>query len=102
MRVCLVTTEYPPGPMGGVGTYTTILPRLLVDAGHEVTVLTKRFGDALEYENQNGVEVYRLPIYYEYTGAAERLDDELFTLETRYLRSFISIYAREVSRKLPE
>lgn len=102
MRICLVTTEYPPGPMGGVGTYSVILPPLLVAAGHEVTVLTKHFGEAPACETVDGVAIHRLPHSHEYTGAADKVDDELFHLEMHSLRSYVGVFAREVWRKLAE
>ena len=41
MHICIVTTEYLPGPGGGVATYNAIISQLLVQAGHEVTVVVK-------------------------------------------------------------
>lgn len=102
MHICLATTEYPPGPMGGVGTYSTIMPRLLAQAGHEVCVLAKQLGDAPEYEVIDGYEVYRLPTEHKWTGDEAKADDELFAAEMHSLRSYVGIFAREVCRKLAE
>src|SRR5690606_15924722 len=103
MRICFVATEYPPGPMGGAGTYTLLMTRLLAQAGHEVTLLTKRLDpQSPEYEDHGALQIFRLPVYYEYTGAAERADDELFCIEMHWVRSFVGIYAREVSRKITQ
>ncbi len=41
MHICLVSREYPPNPMGGIGTYVANMARVLADAGHRVSVLTK-------------------------------------------------------------
>ena len=50
MHICIVTTEYLPGPGGGVATYTAIVSQLLVQAGHEVTVVVKQEGDQCPWE----------------------------------------------------
>ncbi|MBN1404322.1 MAG: glycosyltransferase [Opitutales bacterium] len=100
MRICLVTTEYPPGPMGGVGTYATIMPYLLVGEGHEVVILTKHFDGSKPYERINGCEIHRLKTDYAWTGAED--DDELIAAEMRSLRSYVGIFSREVHRKIME
>ncbi len=40
MRICLVSQEYPPGYVGGIGTQTLVKARGLLELGHEVEVLT--------------------------------------------------------------
>ncbi len=102
MRICLVTTEYPPGPMGGVGTYSIILPPILRARGHSVTILTKHFEGSSLHEVVDGVDVHRLPQQHLYTGAEDKVDDELFDLEMRSLRSYVGVFAREAWRKLAE
>lgn len=67
MNLCLVTREYPPNPLGGIGTYVVNLCRLLARAGHEVTVLTQASPHASEAGldqpvfNEDRVRVYYLP-----------------------------------------
>jgi len=46
MHVCLVSREYPPNPMGGIGTYVVNMARILALAGHTVSVLTQAHPDA--------------------------------------------------------
>jgi glycosyltransferase involved in cell wall biosynthesis len=86
--------------MGGVGTYATIMPRLLAKAGHEVTVLAKAFEGAPREENADGYAVYRLTTEYPWTGDKTKEDDELFDAEMRSLRSYTGVFAREVARKI--
>jgi glycosyltransferase involved in cell wall biosynthesis len=100
MRICLVTSEYPPGPMGGVGTYATIMPRLLTEAGHEVVLLAKFFDGAARQETVDGYEVHRLTTEYKWTGDKAKEDNELFDAEMRSLRSYVGVFAREVARKI--
>lgn len=57
MRLALVCDEYPPGPHGGVGTFTCDLAEGLAGAGHEVTVVVTELGP---------------PGYWSETGEAER------------------------------
>src|SRR5262245_51956678 len=69
MRLCFICNEYPPGPHGGIGTFTQVMARSLVRAGHEVRVVGAYPRDyhAPAYENDHGVEVWR------FHGATHRL-----------------------------
>jgi glycosyltransferase involved in cell wall biosynthesis len=61
--ICLICPEYPPGPHGGVGTLMQVLARGLVKIGYEVRVIgvfTKRYHFAPDYEEDNGVKVWRI------------------------------------------
>lgn len=68
MRVCFICNEYPPGPHGGIGTFTQLMARALVRAGNEVRVVGGYSSDypAPAYEEDNGVRVWR------FTGAIHR------------------------------
>ena len=88
--------------MGGVGTYATIMPRLLTLAGHDVTVLAKHFNSAVRQEKVDGYEVFRLTTDYAWTGDEAKSDDELWSMEMHSLRSYVGIFAREVQKKLAE
>jgi len=41
LRICLVSQEYPPGKIGGIGRYTSILASKLASKGHFVHIITK-------------------------------------------------------------
>jgi len=41
LRICLVTQEYPPGKIGGIGRYSNILATKLASKGHIVHIVTK-------------------------------------------------------------
>ncbi len=62
MKLGLICYEYPPGPHGGVGTFTQLLARELVAAGHEVRVagIYPPSYPAPDYEVDHGVQVWRL------------------------------------------
>jgi glycosyltransferase involved in cell wall biosynthesis len=62
MRICLVSQEYPPGYVGGIGTQTRVKARGLLDQGHDVEVLTagEESGPALATRVQEGVTVHAL------------------------------------------
>jgi len=62
MRICFLCNEYPPGPHGGIGSFTQTLARALVGAGHGVRVIGAYPADhpGVSHEVDDGVEVWRL------------------------------------------
>jgi glycosyltransferase involved in cell wall biosynthesis len=64
LRICLICNEYPPGLHGGIGSFTQMLGRALVRAGHSVRVLGLYRREAAQPACQadQGVDVRRLPI----------------------------------------
>lgn len=53
---------YPDPGSGGTGRYVYETSRRLVDAGHQVSVVTRRRGDVPERESIEGIDVYRYDI----------------------------------------
>lgn len=62
MTILYICDEYPPGMNGGIGTSVQLLSRELVNQGHKVFVvgLYSYYYGQDDYENDKGVEVYRL------------------------------------------
>ena len=60
MKILMLTWEYPPRIVGGIARVVHDLSKRLIKDGHEVTVITYRDGNVPEYENDKGVEVYRV------------------------------------------
>ena len=66
MKILMLTWEYPPRIVGGIARVVHDLSHRLVKDGHEVTVVTYKdanIPNLAEYENDNGVEVYRVENY---------------------------------------
>jgi len=63
MKILMLTWEYPPRIVGGIARVVHDLSKRLIKDGHEVTVVTYRDGDSPYYENDKGVEVYRVDNY---------------------------------------
>ena len=63
MKILMLTWEYPPRIVGGIARVVHDLSHKLVKEGHEVTVVTYKEGDSLEFENDKGVKVYRVQNY---------------------------------------
>lgn len=63
MKPLILSWEYPPRIVGGLGTHVHMLTQNLNEAGIKVTVLTRGYKDLPDYENINGIEVYRVPVY---------------------------------------
>ena len=63
MRILMLTWEYPPRIVGGIARVVHDLSHKLIKEGHEVTVVTYKDGNTQYYENDKGVEVYRVDNY---------------------------------------
>jgi glycogen(starch) synthase len=61
MRVLMVSWEYPPVVVGGLGRHVHALATALAAAGHEVTVVTRHGEGAPLDEVSDGVRVVRAP-----------------------------------------
>lgn len=61
MHICFLCNEYPPGPHGGVGSFTRALGRGLASRGHRITALGIYPRDRAGEEDDCGVRVVRLP-----------------------------------------
>ena len=66
MNICLVCSEYPPGPHGGIGTATQLVAQGLRRSGHQVRVagVYSPFYPGPDYEAAEGIQVwrYRMPL----------------------------------------
>ena len=60
MRILMLTWEYPPRIVGGIARVVHDLSKRLIKDGHDVTVVTYREGNLPYYENDKGVNVYRV------------------------------------------
>ena len=64
MKILMLTWEYPPRIVGGIARVVHDLSKRLIKDGHEVTVVTYRDNTGVpEYENDKGVNVYRVDNY---------------------------------------
>ncbi len=57
---CIFSAQYLPH-MGGVERYTYNLAKKLVEMGNKVTVVTSNLQNLAEYEEMEGIRVYRMP-----------------------------------------
>ncbi len=60
MKILMLSWEYPPRVVGGIARVVHDLSHKLVNEGHEVTVVTYRDGNVPYYEDDDGVDVYRV------------------------------------------
>lgn len=61
MRVLMLSWEYPPKVVGGLGRHVGALARTLVTQGHEVHVVTRSHEHVPSEEQLEGVHVVRVP-----------------------------------------
>ena len=60
MKILMLSWEYPPRIVGGISRVVHDLSHRLTQDGHEITVITYRDGDVPYFEDDNGVQVYRV------------------------------------------
>lgn len=63
MKICLLSKDYPPNFVGGVGTYVLEISRALAGLGHEVHVLTGAGAGSAGEFLEEGVHVHRFSIH---------------------------------------
>jgi glycosyltransferase involved in cell wall biosynthesis len=62
MKICLVSTEYPPETGGGgIGTQTHLKAVGLAARGHEVHVVSSSAGDGASVADDAGATIHRIP-----------------------------------------
>jgi len=62
MHLCFLTLEYPTRPpWGGIATYIRELTHVLIELGHQCTVICVLPGSEGEVEQDDGVEVHFVP-----------------------------------------
>ncbi|MFC0270002.1 glycosyltransferase family 4 protein [Metabacillus herbersteinensis] len=72
LRILMLTTEYPPNIIGGLGRHVGDLSISLQELGHEVTVITLSTTQSESYEEVDGVRVYRVvPIQTTFSNLIE-------------------------------
>jgi glycogen synthase len=60
-RVLMLSWEYPPAVVGGLGRHVAALATALTAAGHDITVVTRDAPGAPAEERLDGVRVVRVP-----------------------------------------
>jgi len=63
LRVMILSWEYPPRIVGGLGRHVYHLATSLASEGIKVHVVTKDYPGAPEYEESEGVHIYRVVSY---------------------------------------
>jgi glycogen synthase len=86
-RVLMLSWEYPPVVVGGLGRHVHALSTALVAAGHEVTVVTRHAPGAPREEYAEGVRIVRAPE-----------DPPLFPLDTSNLLAWTMAFNHTLTR----
>lgn len=111
-RICIFSAQYLPH-MGGVERYTFNLSKKLIENGNEVVVVTSNVQNLPEYEEMDGVLIYRLPCFdlldgrypvlkcdKKFWGIHKRLKKEQFDMVIVNTRFYIhSLYGMLFARK---
>ncbi len=87
LRILMLSWEYPPVVVGGLGRHVHALATSLAAAGHRVTVVTRHAPDAPLEEVREGVRVVRAPE-----------DPPLFPLATPSLLAWTMVFNHSLTR----
>ncbi len=60
MKILMLSWEYPPRVVGGIARVVHDLSHRLLSDGHEVTVVTYKDGNVPYFEDDDGIQVYRV------------------------------------------
>lgn len=60
LRICFISQDYPPGPVGGIAVWTHTIATALAALGHEVSVVA-RTKEHPRVDLEHGVWVHRIP-----------------------------------------
>jgi glycosyltransferase involved in cell wall biosynthesis len=91
-RLFVINSEYPPIG-GGAGNASANIARCLSESGHEVTVVTARFGDLPHLETDDGVTIHRIP-------TLRRKQDRSDALEQLAFIAFASLRTLGLARRI--
>lgn len=81
MRILMFSWEYPPRIIGGIARHLQGLSEALVKKNCEVLVSTLSHPEAKEYEEVNGVKIYRVPHFrFQYSDFLSSVREFNFTL----------------------
>lgn len=60
LKICFISQDYPPGPVGGIAVWTHTLATALAARGHEISVVTRSTAHP-RVDFEGGVWVHRIP-----------------------------------------
>lgn len=64
MKILMLSDLYPP-LLGGIETHVQSLSKGLSQRGHEISICTIRQQDAAQYEEEEGIKIYRLDGFFQ-------------------------------------
>lgn len=94
MRILMLSWEYPPHSVGGMGRHVTELARYLVEQGIELHLVTPLLRGGKRHEMQDGVHIHRV--------AAPSMADYSFVPFVRQTNIVLERAARRIQKKLGE
>jgi hypothetical protein len=74
LRICFLSQDYPPGPVGGIAIWTHTMATALAARGHEVSVVTRGEGHH-RVDFEDGVWVHRIPLRHHAGREAPSMPD---------------------------
>ncbi len=83
MRILILNSEYPPIG-GGAGNASAHIASRLVKLGHEVTIVTPRFGNLPHREQHNGVTLLRIPALRRRQDRSDALEQITFIISASF------------------
>src|SRR5215204_6101437 len=83
MRILILNSEYPPIG-GGAGNASANLARCLANMGHNVSVVTSRFGNLPHQEKDGNLTIFRIPALRHKQDRSGALEQIIFILSASF------------------
>jgi glycogen synthase len=83
MRILIINSEYPPIG-GGAGNASASIARCLTKMGHEIVVVTSRFGNLRHQEKNDHLTIYRIPALRQRQDRSHAFEQIIFILSASF------------------
>lgn len=100
MKILIVNTLYHPYKVGGAEVSVQLLAEGLVNAGHQVRVVTLHEKNVKKIDSINGVEVSYLPLFNKYWPYSDYVPTKLEKLVWHIVDTYNLVMAKRVEKEI--
>ena len=86
MKVIIINSEHPPIG-GGAGNASQNIAQQLAKMGHQIAVITSRFGDLPHHEQSDNLTIYRIPAFRRRQDRSDAFEQIIFIFSASFWTS---------------